>query len=72
MLALLVAGCDRKPPEDPSSVNSVPEVHVVKPQQRDLTCTVDQPGFVEAFEQTAIYSKVSGFIQRITSTSANR
>ena len=34
------------------------------PQRRNLTCTVDQPGFVEAFEQTAIFSKVSGFIQK--------
>ena len=29
-----------------------------------MTCTVDQPGFVEAYEQTAIYSKVSGFIKK--------
>ena len=43
---------------------SVPEVHVVKPELRNLTCTVDQPGFVEAYEQTAIYSKVSGFIKK--------
>jgi RND family efflux transporter MFP subunit len=45
-------------------VSSVPEVHVVKPDLRNLTCTVDQPGFVDAYEQTAIYSKVSGFVQR--------
>jgi RND family efflux transporter MFP subunit len=63
-LAVLLAGCDRTTPEAPSSVSSVPEVSLVKPGQRNLTCTVDQPGFVEAYEQTAIYSKVSGFIQR--------
>ena len=63
-LAVLAAGCGRETPVAPSSVSSVPEVRVVKPQQRNLTCTVDQPGFVEAFEQTAIYSKVSGFIQK--------
>jgi RND family efflux transporter MFP subunit len=37
---------------------------VVKPGLRNLTCTVDQPGFVDAYEQTAIYSKVSGFIKQ--------
>jgi HlyD family secretion protein len=62
-LVLLTVGCSRQPPEKPSSVSSIPEVHVVKPELRDVTCTVDQPGFVDAYEQTAIYSKVSGFIQ---------
>ncbi|MGA2502192.1 MAG: efflux RND transporter periplasmic adaptor subunit, partial [Tepidisphaeraceae bacterium] len=60
----LAVGCGRKSPEEPSSVSSVPEVHVVKPEMRNLTCTIDQPGFVEAYEQTAIYSKVSGFIKK--------
>ena len=45
-------------------MSSVPEVHVVKAERRNLTSTVDQPGFVEAYEQTAIYSKVSGFIKQ--------
>ena len=58
-------GCGRQTARgEPSSVSSVPEVHVVKPELRNLTCTVDQPGFVEAYEQTAIYSKVSGFIKK--------
>ena len=63
-LAVLLAGCTRKPPEALISVNSAAEVHVVKPQRRNLTCRVEQPGFVEAYEQTAIYAKVSGFIQQ--------
>ncbi len=45
-------------------VSSVPEVHVVRCERRSLTATVDQPGFVQAYEQTAIYSKVSGFIKQ--------
>jgi len=64
LLSMLASGCGRTSPEAASSVNSVPEVHVVKPERRDLTCTVDQPGFVDAYEQTAIYSKVSGFIKQ--------
>ena len=31
-----------------------------------MTFTVGQPGFVEAFEQTSIFSKVSGFIKKFT------
>jgi RND family efflux transporter MFP subunit len=63
-LAIVLAGCNGKSTEKPNPVSSVPEVHVIKPEQRNLTVSVDQPGFVEAFEQTAIYSKVSGFIQK--------
>jgi HlyD family secretion protein len=64
LLAVLAAGCARQAPEPNRSVSSVPVVHVVKPELRNLTCTVDQPGFVDAYEQTAIYSKVSGFIKQ--------
>ena len=63
LLSTLVSGCRHTAAEAPSSVSSVPEVHVVKPQRRNLTCTVEQPGFVQAYEETAIYSKVSGFIK---------
>ena len=39
-------------------------VHVVHPQVRRLTYTVTQPGILDAYEQTSIYSKVSGFIEK--------
>jgi multidrug efflux pump subunit AcrA (membrane-fusion protein) len=61
--AVWAVGCKRQPPEVASSASSVPVVHVVRPELRNLICTVDQPGFVEAYEQTAMYSKVSGFIK---------
>jgi multidrug efflux pump subunit AcrA (membrane-fusion protein) len=64
LLAVLAAGCGRQPPEAKNAVSSVPVVRLVKPELRNLTCTVDQPGFVVAYEQTAIYSKVSGFIKQ--------
>jgi multidrug efflux pump subunit AcrA (membrane-fusion protein) len=67
LLSTLTSGCGHTSAQTggaASSVSSVPEVHVVKIELRNLTCKVDQPGFVEAFEQTAIYSKVSGFIKK--------
>ncbi len=45
-----------------SSAGGGPEVHVVKPELRTIDYAVDQPGFVDAFEQTSIFCKVSGFI----------
>jgi HlyD family secretion protein len=44
-------------------MSTVPAVRVVKPEFRNLTHTVAQPGYVEAYEQTSLYSKVSGFIK---------
>ena len=67
VLAALATGChsDRgEQAEAQHSASGSPTVHIVKPEVRNLRCTVEQPGFVDAFEQTAIYSKVSGFIQK--------
>jgi RND family efflux transporter MFP subunit len=41
-------------------------VHIVKPEPRTIDYTIDQPGFVDAFEQTSIFSKVSGFIKHFS------
>ena len=40
-----------------------PVVHIVKPELRTIDYAIDNPGFVDAYEQTPIYSKVSGFIK---------
>lgn len=63
-LALIVpAGCNKGAPSGkPISVE--PEVQLVKPQKRDLRHVVGQPGYIYAYEQTAIYPKISGFIDR--------
>ena len=37
-------------------------VRIVKPEKRTVDYAIDQPGFVDAFEQTSIFAKVSGFI----------
>jgi RND family efflux transporter MFP subunit len=65
LLAVLAAGCERDLSNaDPSPARAIPVVRLVKPQLRSITHTVSEPGFVEAYEQTAIYSKVSGFIKK--------
>ena len=45
-----------------ASNNENPAVRNVRPKPRNIDYAVDQPGFVDAYEQTSIYSKVSGFI----------
>ena len=58
-----LAGCQEESQAPGPLVSTVPKVRTVKPEVRNLTHTVVQPGYVEAYEQTSIYSKVSGFIK---------
>lgn len=62
--ALCIAGCGK---EDKPAVNSVtapPSVRVTQPTARDLVRVVGQPSFVEAYERTSIYPKVTGYIEK--------
>ena len=39
-----------------------PAVHSAKPDRRTITRQVGQPAFVDAFERTSMYPRVSGYI----------
>ncbi len=64
LLASLAAGCGCSHDEQAEAKHSPggPLVHVVKPELRTIEYALDSPGFVDAFEQTSIFAKVSGFI----------
>ena len=60
--AALLFGC----PPDPAEIkpeSTATTVQVVKPTLQTIDCSVQQPGFVNAYEQTSLFSKVSGFIK---------
>src|SRR5580704_942146 len=60
---LLACGCsDPKPAAEPISLD--PAVKVVHPQYRTLKRSVEQPGVIGAYERTALYAKVSGFVDK--------
>ncbi len=63
ILAALLSGCHQQPAQSKPPIGGPPQVNVIKPTVRTIDETVDQPGFVDAYEQTSIFSKVSGFIQ---------
>ncbi len=60
---LVVLGCAKIEEHAPPSPNA-PEVETVQPQRRDIFRTVGQPGFVEAYEQSSIFPKITGFIEK--------
>lgn len=64
VLATLASGCSENKPEMNPAASTNPTVRIVKPARRNINYSVEQPGFVQAYEQTSIFSKVSGFIKQ--------
>jgi multidrug efflux pump subunit AcrA (membrane-fusion protein) len=66
LVAVFAAGCNR-PPSAPGSAApaAAPAVTVVKPERRPVTRVVEQPGTVQAFEETVLYPKVPGYVSAL-------
>jgi len=64
LLALLPAvGCGKKPaPPADRLAPAAPQISVVKPEVRPVKRVVEQPGTVEAFEETALFAKLTGYV----------
>jgi RND family efflux transporter MFP subunit len=71
---LLAAGCGHSGGGKASAVQKTDRaateqgqtagIRVVRPERRDLQMTVSQPGTIQAFETTPIYSRVSGYVEK--------
>jgi len=66
-LCLGIGGCDKSTQAkgDKSSDHSKTpalRVHVTQPSTRTVTQSIRVPGIVEAYEQTAIYTKIPGYV----------
>jgi len=65
LLSLLLAcGCSDPQPAPKSPISLDPAVKVVHPQYRTVKRTVEQPGVIGAYERTALYAKVAGFVDK--------
>src|SRR5260370_1922028 len=60
-----VAGCGRKSdaPHASATPASPASVTLVKPTRNTVSRVIDQPGQIEAFEQTPVYVKISGYVK---------
>src|SRR5882672_5778382 len=64
LLPGLACGCS-KPDSTPAPPISLdPAVKVVHAEYRTVKRTVEQPGVIGAYERTALYAKVSGFVAK--------
>jgi RND family efflux transporter MFP subunit len=64
LLGIILVGCSKAHENKTSKINLTPTVKVQQPELREIRLPIAQPGKIEAFEQTAIYSKISGFVQK--------
>jgi RND family efflux transporter MFP subunit len=59
----MAGGCEKQPPPAPP-VRTAPHVQIAKVEKKTISTKVGQPGFIHAFEQTALYPKVSGYLEK--------
>src|SRR5438132_8692496 len=64
LLPGLLCGCSDPKPPPASPISLDPAVKVVHARYRTVKRTVEQPGVIGAYERTALYAKVSGFVQK--------
>ena len=64
LLPGLLCGCSDPKPPPASPISLDPAVKVVHPLYRTVARTVEQPGVIGAYERTALYAKVSGFVAK--------
>ena len=64
-----LTGCDsgaaaNAPAADAKSKDASLKVAVVKPTKQTIARLIQQPGYVKAYEETPIYSKIAGFLDK--------
>jgi multidrug resistance efflux pump len=65
LLLSLAAGCHRPAPA-PEGGPKVTEVSVTRPEKKTVRRWIKQPGYnIEAYQQTPLYAKVAGFVQKV-------
>src|SRR5437868_14923064 len=70
VLLLVTAGCQRpapaaRPQEPAAAPRPEAAVALVRPERKTVRHPIEQPGFnIEAFQETALYAKISGYVQK--------
>ncbi|HTU18874.1 MAG TPA: efflux RND transporter periplasmic adaptor subunit [Gemmataceae bacterium] len=64
LAVLATAGCGKKHQKTAPDITKPPKLHLIQPQLRKISRVVGQPSFVQSYERTSIYSKVTAFIKK--------
>ena len=60
----LICGCSEAARPTAKAISLKPRVNVAHPEIRTIHRTIAQPGKIDPYEQTAMYSKIAGFVQK--------
>jgi HlyD family secretion protein len=64
LAALAATGCGGEPKINFTSVSEPQTVRLVQPSARNIVRVVGQPSFIEAYERTSIFPKLTGYIEK--------
>jgi multidrug resistance efflux pump len=70
LVPLAAAGCQRTPAAAPAASEGAagkegpPSVRVVTPQRTTIHRSVSQPGAIQAYEETPIFAKIAGYVEK--------
>ena len=64
LAALGAPGCGGKAKTEHTSVAEPPTVQVIHPQIRTIVRVIGQPSFIESYERTSIYPKLTAYIEK--------
>src|SRR5262245_53118551 len=64
LAVLAVSGCAKEKHKSAPSVSEPPTLQWIYPQLKKITRVVGQPSFVQSYERTSIYPKVTAFIEK--------
>lgn len=62
--AVAVQGCHHEAKSHPESVAKPPSVRIITPETRKIVRVVGQPSFIESYERTSVYPKLTGYIEK--------
>jgi HlyD family secretion protein len=66
--SILAAGCNTQGDGNPTpqvAPDHVPAVKTVQPERKSIQRLIEQPAFVEAFEETPLFARISGYVRKV-------
>jgi len=64
LAALAASGCGHGEKSHNASVSKPPTVRIIQPETRKILRVVGQPSFIESFERTSVYPKLTAYIDK--------
>src|SRR4051812_23278620 len=64
LAALAAPGCGHHEEAHYETISKPPSVQLIQPEVRKIVRVVGQPSFIESYERTSVYPKLTGYIEK--------